>query len=171
MTPAAVLPRLGEVMARLSPPFGPRELPPPVPDDDPLDDIPPDYAEFLRLADGASCGAAGELRLWSADWVRRSRFLADQLPGGQINWCPYADAVQNPIFARTGTSELWWFSGELLWYTDTELTTFHKGADSVVHFLEYYVLGPGYRELTGAGPEDAWVKAAGRDGARDVVER
>ena len=62
MTPAAVLPRLGEVMARLSPPFGPRELPPPVPDDDPLDDIPPDYAEFLRLADGASCGAAG----WTA---------------------------------------------------------------------------------------------------------
>ena len=44
--------RLDDVLHRLPPPYGPRALPPPVPADTPLDDVPPHYAEFLRLAVG-----------------------------------------------------------------------------------------------------------------------
>ncbi|GHJ54337.1 hypothetical protein Nm8I071_36440 [Nonomuraea sp. TT08I-71] len=48
--------RIAVVLERLESPARPLELPPPISSDEPLDDIAPGYAEFLRLSDGAVCG-------------------------------------------------------------------------------------------------------------------
>lgn len=152
--------RLDEALHRLPPPYGPLSLPDPVPPARPLDDIPPGYAEFLRLADGATCGTAGEIRLWSAASVRQQRAIADGLPGGADAWCPIGDVLQNPVCMNRGTGEVWWFGNlDIVWYTDTTLESFTRATGDVETFLDTFVLGAGYRRLVGAGPDDPWLLA------------
>ncbi|MFJ5540722.1 hypothetical protein [Micromonospora chalcea] len=159
--------RLAAVLGRLAPPYGPEELPPPVSLDEPLDDIAPGYAEFLRLADGAACGSTGDIRLWSAAAVRRTPWMADGLPGGDARWCGVADVLQNPVFAERATGEVWWFSDlNIVWYTDTELASFAKLADDVTGFIDYLILGPGYVQHISGGQDDPWLQALSNSEAR-----
>ena len=69
--------RIAVVLGRLAPPYGPLGLPPPISPEEPLDDIAPGYAEFLRLADGAACGSTGGVRPWSAASVRQTPWVTD----------------------------------------------------------------------------------------------
>lgn len=152
--------RLSAVQARLASPYGPLELPPPVPWDEPLDDIASGYVEFLRLADGATCGSTGEIRLWSAASVRQLRWMADDLPVGDARWCAVADVLQNPVFVERATGEVWWYSDlDIVWYTDTELASFAKLADDVAGFIDFLILGPGYVHHLAGGQDHPWLKA------------
>ncbi|MGC4894993.1 hypothetical protein [Micromonospora sp. DT31] len=152
--------QIAAVLGRLAPPYGPLELPPPVSLDEPLDDIAPGYAEFLRLADGATCGSTGDVRLWSAHSVRQTPWMADDLPGGDARWCAVADVLENPVFVERTTGEVWWFSDlNIVWYTDSELASFAKLADDVAGFIDYLVLGPGYVQHLSSGRDDPWLQA------------
>ncbi len=124
--------RLAEVQARLMPPYGPIELPAPVPSNEPLNDIAAGYAAFLRIADGAACGSSGEIRLWPAAAVRQLQSVTDNLPGAGERWCAVADVVQNPVVVEYATGEVWWFSDlNIVWYTDTQQSSFAKLADNI----------------------------------------
>ena len=152
--------RIAAALARLAPPYGPLELPPPVPLDEPLDDIALGYAEFLRLADGADCGSTGDMRLWSAASVRHTPWMADDLPGGATRWCVVADVLQNPVFVERATGEVWWFSDlNIVWYTDSDLASFAKLADDVAGFIDHLILGPGYVQHLSTGRDDPWLEA------------
>ncbi|MGY0006067.1 hypothetical protein [Micromonospora sp. I033] len=150
--------RIAAVLAHLAPPYGPLELPPPVSPEERLDDIAPGYAQFLRLADGATCGSTGDIRLWPAASVRQTAWMADGLAGGAARWCAVADVLQNPVFVERATGEVWWFSDlNIVWYTDTELASFAKLADEVAGFIDYLILGPGY--VQHLGRDDPWLAA------------
>jgi hypothetical protein len=155
--------RIATALGQLSPPYGPLELPPPVSPDEPLDDIAPGYAEFLRLADGATCGSTGDIRLWSAASIRKRRWMADDLPGGDARWCVIADVLENPVFVERATGEVWWFSDlNIVWYTDAELVSFARLADDVAGFIDYLILGPGYAQHISSGQDDPWLQALSR---------
>lgn len=163
MTPPAIgdtVRRIDAALRRLAPPYGPLALPAPADPADPLDDIAPDYARLLRLADGATCGAAGEFRLWPAAEVRTRRRIADDLPGGPERWCPIGDVLDNPFCLRRSDGHLWWFGDlDIVWYTDTELATFTEAAPDLITFLDRYLLGPDYATLVGVGADNAWLTA------------
>jgi hypothetical protein len=152
--------RLSAALHRLPPPYGPRGLPPGVSPDRPLDDIPDGYQPFLRLADGAECGASGEIRLWSAERLPPEQRATAFLPGGSGRWYAIGDALQNPIFMERSTGQIWWFGDFAVeWHTDEELTGFAKAADDLTRFLDDVVIGPGYRTSIADGADDPWIAA------------
>ena len=161
-----VVQRLGEALRRLEPPFGPEELDAPVSANEPLDGIPAEYVAFLRLADGASCGTAGEIHLWSADrclhWDRE-QYVTGELPGGAEWWFAIGDILQNPVVIERATGQVWWYSNlNIVWYTDVKLTSFAKAADNLVEFINHFILGPGYAEIMEAGSDEPWIRALAR---------
>src|SRR5436305_1876142 len=127
-------PRVGEAVARLRAgldrradpddpfrPCGVDLLPPGVRSDD-LPGIPEPYAAFLRVADGATCGHAGEIHLWPADRVLGFQFSPEDeewlpLPGGVGRWFVFGDIEQNPLLLDRETGQVWWFSDlDVVWY-------------------------------------------------------
>ena len=142
------------------PPYGPNELPAPVPSNEPLDDLAAGCAAFLRIADGAACGSSGEIRLWPAAAVRQLQSVTDNLPGAGERWCAVADVMQNPVLVEYATGEVWWFYDlNIVWYTDTQQSSFAKLADDISGFIDYLVLGPGFAEHIATEPGDPWLQA------------
>jgi hypothetical protein len=135
-------------------------LPPGVPADRPLEDTPASYAEFLRLADGAECGAGGEVRLWSVAREAREQRTAAFLPGGADRWYAIGDVLQNPVFVERATGRIWWFADFAIeWHTDEELSSFTKAADDLTRFLDGVVIGPAYATTIAGTADDPWVAA------------
>jgi hypothetical protein len=152
--------RLAQVLQAMPPPFGPRVLRPPVPASDALDDVPDPYQAFLRLADGAECGPAGEMRLASVSELRSTQWMANDLPGGPDRWCVVGDVLQNPVCIDRATGQMWWFADlNIVWHTDTDLRTFAKATDDFPTYLDHVILGAGYADLVATDRDDPWTHA------------
>ncbi|MGW7273164.1 hypothetical protein ACWGH5_21880 [Streptomyces sp. NPDC054864] len=134
-------------------PYGGRPLP---------SDIPDDYAEYLRQANG---GIFGRVVLFDAKVVVDSQFYADTMDEapvqlGREKWFCIGKVNDDPIFIDRRSGNIWGFpdTGVIWWQSET-FEMFSRDLDG---FLRHYAFGAGYAELTGATSDDTWLEVLAR---------
>lgn len=125
-------------------------------------DIPEDYAEYLRHANG---GIFGRVVLFDSKVVVDSQFYADTMDEapvelGREKWFCIGKVNDDPIFLDRSSGNIWGFpdTGVVWWQSET----FEMFSRDLNSFLMHYVFGAGYAEITGATPDDTWLEVLNR---------
>ncbi|MEH1165239.1 SUKH-4 family immunity protein [Micromonospora sp. CPCC 205539] len=118
-------------------------------------DLPADLRDLLLVVNGLR---AGRFELRSTSTLASIQYYLDyapefsRIPADPSGWLVIGTRSDEPIFMDRGTGAIWYFPP-----TNTEWAmsdTFEEIAPDVDSFVHYYLLGPGYAELTPAG--DRW---------------
>ncbi|KPI15695.1 hypothetical protein OK074_2140 [Actinobacteria bacterium OK074] len=120
-------------------------------------DVPADYADFLRVANG---GIFGRVVVFDAKVSVDSQFYADPMEGTPVqlnrdDWYCLGKINEDPVFLHRTTAEVWGFpdTGVTWWQSDV----FEKFNDDFDDFLLDKAFGSGYRDISGDDPDDSWL--------------
>ena len=128
---------------------------------DRTDGLPEGLADLLSVTDGPR---AGMLTVCSTARLPGSQFYCDDIPalaGGRIDWLCFAIAFGVPLMIERATGAVWWFP-----VLDSESypdSAFERLTGDVGEFVDHYVLGPGYREIS-PSDDDWWTQFLTRTG-------
>jgi SUKH-4 immunity protein len=118
-------------------------------------DLPAGLRDLLLVADGLR---AGRIELASTSTLAGIQYHLDYapdfsaIPEDRAGWLVIGTHSDEPIFMDRGTGAVWYFPP-----TGTEwfmADAFEELAPDVDSFVHYYLLGPGYADLTPA--DDRW---------------
>ncbi|MFC5924363.1 hypothetical protein [Micromonospora vulcania] len=122
--------------------------------------------DLLLVADGLR---AGRIELRSTSTLADIQYYLDSapdwspIPADRAGWLVIGTRSDEPIFLERGTGAIWYFPP-----TGTEWAmsdTFEEIAPDLASFVHYYLLGPGYAELTPAA--DRWYAFLDEQGLLD----
>ncbi|MGK5451402.1 hypothetical protein [Streptomyces radiopugnans] len=126
--------------------------------------IPQSYRDFLRVADGASCG---DVTLFPIDLVEEMQFYCDPVEGscvelGRETWFCCGVVNDEPLFIHRETGAVWRFgdTGVQWWMSQV----FEEVAPDFEGFFLEHVAGPGYVSLTSEAREQQWFQVLRRAG-------
>jgi hypothetical protein len=131
--------------------------------------LPADLRDFLLVADGLR---AGRVELASSSNLTGIQYHLDfapdfsSIPQDRAGWLVVGTRSDEPIFMDRGTGAIWYFppNGTEWFMADA----FEELAPDLESFVDYYLLGPGYAELTPA--DDRWFAFLDEQGLLDEDE-
>jgi hypothetical protein len=130
----------------------------------PRDELPGEYVEFLRVANGAGFG---RITILSGDHAMDSQFYADNVEGraiqlGRDAWFCFGKVDDDPLFINRESGSVWAFPDRrrLWWQSDI----FKQISNNLDSFINEYSLGNKYLILTGGSEDDPWWEFLGRMG-------
>ncbi|WP_406079694.1 hypothetical protein [Micromonospora sp. NBC_00858] len=129
-------------------------------------DLPAGLRDLLLVADGLR---AGRIELASTSTLAGIQYHLDyapafsSIPEDRAGWLVIGTHSDEPIFMDRGTGAIWYFTPTgTEWFMSDAFEELAPDLDSFVH---YYLLGPGYAELTPA--DDRWWAFLGQQGLLD----
>ncbi|MET7947112.1 hypothetical protein [Micromonospora sp. NPDC005324] len=128
--------------------------------------LPADLRDLLLVADGLR---AGRVELASSSTLAGIQYHLDyapdfsSIPQDRAGWLVVGVRSDEPIFMDRGTGAIWYFppTGTEWFMSDA----FEELAPDVESFVDYYLLGPGYADLTPA--DDRWFAFLDEQGLLD----
>ncbi|TNH27912.1 hypothetical protein FHG89_16740 [Micromonospora orduensis] len=131
--------------------------------------LPTDLRDLLLVADGLR---AGLVELASTSTLAGIQYHLDHapdfstIPEDRAGWLVIGTCGDDPILMDRGTGAVWYFppTGTEWFMSDT----FEELAPDLGSFVDYYVLGPGYAELTPS--DDLWFAFLDEQGLLDDEE-
>ncbi|MEV1072300.1 hypothetical protein [Micromonospora parva] len=128
--------------------------------------LPADLRDLLLVTDGIR---AGRVELASTSTLPGLQYHLDYapdfsaIPQNRAGWLVIGTRSDEPVFRDRGTGAIWYFPP-----TGTEwfmADAFEELAPDVESFVDYYLLGPGYADLTPA--DDRWFAFLDEQGLLD----
>ncbi|MBG6065355.1 SUKH-4 family immunity protein [Micromonospora ureilytica] len=128
--------------------------------------LPADLRDLLLVADGLR---AGRVELASSSTLPGIQYHLDfapdfsSIPQDRAGWLVVGTRSDEPILMDRGTGAIWYFppNGTEWFMADA----FEELAPDVESFVDYYLLGPGYADLTPA--DDRWFAFLDEQGLLD----
>lgn len=122
-----------------------------------MPDIPEGLRDLLILADGLN---AGEVKIFPYRELERNQFYLNdpdtlRLMGGDLStWLCFGLNTDFPLVIERTAGSVWWFPETWLEYSFMA-TRFEQLAEDMDEFVDRFILGDGYRQLTGV--RDWWL--------------
>ncbi|MEU5873177.1 SUKH-4 family immunity protein [Glycomyces sp. NPDC047369] len=128
--------------------------------------LPADLRDLLLVTDGIR---AGRVELASTSTLPGIQYHLDYapefsaIPQNRAGWLVIGTRSDEPVFMDRGTGAIWYFppTGTEWFMSDA----FEELAPDVESFVDYYLLGPGYADLTPA--DDRWFAFLDEQGLLD----
>jgi hypothetical protein len=128
-------------------------------------EIPGDYARFLRLSDGPTCGTS--FTFWGAEECLEQQSYADRIPFSELPLNPEeyfcCGLIEPaPFFVRRSDQTIWHIPHQAAeWFDSSRL---EKAAENIFEFFLEKVAGDSYSDFVGLdesmkdllGPADEW---------------